>query len=180
MASKKVILLTGEIGSGKTTVLANWSKNRKDVGGILTPISNTERVFYDIKERNIFNMMADGNEEKVLQVGKYLFSQENFKKASKAIQNSLQNPANNFTVIDEVGPLELKAKQGFWEILNYSISNEFSGALIVVIRKSLLNEAQLFFNSNNFLASITNSGSFECEAKSIHEQLLGGRDEIVY
>ena len=137
-----IFILTGEVHSGKTTALLQWSQKRKDVFGILTPVINGERVFMNAHTGEIFPMEANGNEE-VLAVGKYRFSAKAFQKASTVISSSLANQA--WIILDEIGPLELRG-DGFYEVLGaMASSTTHQQKLVVVVRQSIMEEVKALF-----------------------------------
>lgn len=139
MKAGNIFIISGEINSGKTTKLANWLKHRTDVGGILTPKINGERVFQDSAIGQTWPMEATENEEQLL-VGRYRFSADGFQKALSVLESALMNPAIRFLVVDEIGPLELR-NEGFAAFLRKALSsleNDPEKNLILVIRNSLV------------------------------------------
>jgi nucleoside-triphosphatase len=142
--SKKALIVSGPINSGKTTRLMEWCKNRNDVYGILTPKINGKRVFVDVASGEQFEMEAQENEENVLSIGKYIFSVAGFERAKEIVRNASVKK-NAFLIIDEVGPLELKG-EGFSEELKEMLnSKENSLQVIIVVRESLVNEVVSYF-----------------------------------
>lgn len=77
----KIVVLTGEIQSGKTTLLQSFCEKYSNTGGLLTPVVNGKRVFYNIRTNEVFTMEAKGEEEHLC-VGKYIFSAAAFKEAA--------------------------------------------------------------------------------------------------
>ncbi len=139
MKAGKIFILSREINSGKTTRLAKWLENRTDVGGILTPKINGERVFQDAASGMNWHMEATENEEQLL-VGRYRFSAAGFQKALSVLESALKNPAIHFLIVDEIGPLELR-NEGFAAFLQTALSfveNPPEKNLILVIRNSLV------------------------------------------
>jgi len=139
MKAGNIFILSGEINSGKTTRLANWLKNRSDVGGILTPKINSERVFQVAASGQTWPMEATENEEQLL-VGQYHFSAAGFQKALSVLEAALINPDIHFLIIDEIGPLELR-NEGFAAFLKTAlifIETHPEKNLILVIRNSLV------------------------------------------
>jgi nucleoside-triphosphatase THEP1 len=168
MENRKIILLADEIGSGKTTLLTDWIKERKDVGGILTPIINGERVFLSVAQKNTFRMLAHENEGSVLRVGKYSFSELGFQKANKEIKKSLQVKSSTYTIIDEIGPLELEKKQGFWPIWHYMLTEASFNYVIIVTRASLKNKIEELLNEHKLLVYNANKQSFLATVKNMN------------
>jgi nucleoside-triphosphatase THEP1 len=138
--SNKIIILTGDIQTGKTTLLQQFCKGRNDAAGILTPIVNGKRVFYDIAGDSFFNMEADANEE-TLAVGKYLFSKCAFEQAGNIMLDASKIQILNYLIIDEIGPLEIKHRQGFYQSLQQILSSPYNYTLIAVVRQSLVDNA---------------------------------------
>ncbi len=141
---KKAFLLTGPINSGKTTRLTEWSKNRNDVYGILTPKINGKRVFMDVATGEQFEMEAQENEENVLNIGKYIFSVAGFDRAKNIVRNAT-NRKNAWLIIDEVGPMELKGEGFSVELQELLESKEDSLRLIIVVREGLVEEVVSHF-----------------------------------
>ena len=138
--SNKVIILTGDIQTGKTTLLQNFCNKNNFAAGILTPIVNSKRMFYNITDQSISVMEATAAEEKLL-IGKYEFSAAAFAKANELLLNESKRKDIKYLIIDEVGPLEIKFRKGFYSTLVQILSGKFSFTLILVIRQSLLKEA---------------------------------------
>jgi nucleoside-triphosphatase THEP1 len=127
--NKNIFILTGPIGSGKTTALINWSANRSDVYGILTPVKNGKRYFRDIHGGEEFPMEAAYEETRRLEIGKYVFSEEMFEKAIEIIRKGSKK--GGWLVIDEIGPMEMKGI-GFAGILREILITRKCRLLIVV------------------------------------------------
>jgi nucleoside-triphosphatase THEP1 len=134
--NNKVIILTGEIQTGKTTLLQQFCIGRNDVAGILTPIVNGKRVFYNIAGNSFFNMEAGANEATVA-VGKYLFSASSFINSSSILLKASKSAEYNYLIIDEIGPLEIKQQLGFYPAVKQILSSSYNYTLILVVRQSL-------------------------------------------
>ena len=74
---KDLIIITGEIGSGKTTALLNWAEERKDACGVLQPVINGKRRLLFLDGMREYNFEAETGDQEVLQVGNYKFSKRN-------------------------------------------------------------------------------------------------------
>jgi nucleoside-triphosphatase THEP1 len=146
--SNKIIILTSGIKTGKTTLLQQFCKGNNDVAGILTPIINAKRVFYDIASDVFFYMEAQPNEEPLI-VGKYLFSKTAFVKAGMILLNADKNNGPKYLIIDEIGPLEIRLQEGFFNCLNKILGSPFNYTLILVVRKILVDEMIATFNLHN-------------------------------
>jgi nucleoside-triphosphatase THEP1 len=126
-------ILSGPVGSGKTTKLVEWSSARKDVAGILTPVKEKKRVFTDVQSGEQWKMEALKDEQDPIHIGKYRFSRESFDRASTLLRSLIHTPG--WLVIDEIGPLELKG-EGFGFVLQ-DILKERKGKLLLVVREGL-------------------------------------------
>ena len=130
-----IFIVTGDVHSGKTGKLLNWSGERSDVHGILTPVLEGTRYFLDIHSREQFRMEADDKEE-ALVVGRYRFSRNSFNKATRLLENSIDK--NGWLVVDEIGPLELRG-EGFSDFLK-TIVRERKERTLLVVRKALIDD----------------------------------------
>jgi nucleoside-triphosphatase len=145
--SNKIIILTGEIQTGKTTLLQQFCKGRNDVAGILTPLVNGKRVFYNIAANSFFNMEAAANETTVA-VGKYLFSASSFINASSILLRANKSTDCSYLIIDEIGPLETKQQLGFYAAVKQILSSSYKYTLILVVRQPLADAVIEIFNLN--------------------------------
>lgn len=151
-SSRQIIyVLTAPIQSGKTTALINWSANRNDVFGILTPIVNGKRVFMNAHTKEQFPMEATEDETDILVVGRYTFSKANFEKAIQVIHDAIQK--DGWLIIDEVGPLELMG-EGFYKIISevLTLSNK---KIAFVVREKLIDQVTNKFLINKNFKKIT-------------------------
>jgi nucleoside-triphosphatase THEP1 len=139
--SSTFLILTGPIGSGKTTSLLNWAATRNDVYGILTPVINGKRVFMDAYTKEQFPMEADNKETEIIKVGRFVFSRKEFARAVKVIEQATDKPG--WLIIDEIGPLELKG-QGFCKVLKKALKKR-DRQVILVVRKGLAEEVKSTF-----------------------------------
>jgi nucleoside-triphosphatase THEP1 len=146
--SHKIIILSAGIQTGKTTLLQQLCKQQNNIGGILTPVVEGERKFYDILQKLFFAMEASADKEK-LAIGKYLFSSAAFSKANNLLLEATQKPGMEYIVIDEIGPLEIKWQQGFYQSLKKITARKVGFTLILVIRSSWVEQAMQTFNLQN-------------------------------
>jgi nucleoside-triphosphatase THEP1 len=160
MADKKIILLTGEIQTGKTTTLANWVKTRNDVAGILTPVINGRRRFYEISNNVDYAMEAENGEAGILQVGRFLFSEAGFKRAVDYLLSKLPQPQWQYLIVDEIGPLEIRLQKGFWPLLNMLFTNNYVATPVLVVRKSLYTEVSELFASHGYNVQVVDINYF--------------------
>jgi nucleoside-triphosphatase THEP1 len=145
--SNKIIIVTGDIQTGKTTLLQQFCLQQNNIAGILTPIVNGKRMFYNIVEKELFEMEAHGGEEQ-LAIGKYLFSVAAFTKANTILSDASKSIECKYLIIDEIGPLEVKKQQGLYESFKEILSSTLNCTLIVVVRQALVNEVIAVFDLN--------------------------------
>jgi nucleoside-triphosphatase THEP1 len=151
--SHKIIILTGGIQTGKTTFLQQFCAQRNNVAGILTPIVNGKRMFYNIEGKYFFEMEADGEEEKLV-IGKYLFSAAAFAKANNILLHADKDNSIDYLIIDEIGPLEIKQQKGLHDALLKILSSAFNYTLITVVRQSLVEDVIAAFNLSKYNTEI--------------------------
>ncbi len=136
----KIIILAGEICSGKTSFLLQFCRQQTGSAGVLTPIVEGKRVFYDIRNAAFFKMQSEADEQSLL-IGKYSFSAAAFAKANSILLSEGSASEVKYLVIDEIGPLEINLKQGFYDSLTTLLSGQFSYTLVLVVRNSFLEKA---------------------------------------
>ena len=147
-----IYILTGPVQSGKTTALINWSANRKDVYGILTPLAGEKRIFLDAQNREQFPMEAEAGEAEVLSVGRFRFSKNNFEKAIQTVLDAARS--EGWLVIDEIGPLELRG-EGFHDVLK-EVLVQRKNKLLLVVREGLVEKVKEHFV---FIADVILAGN---------------------
>lgn len=137
---KKLLIYTGPVISGKSTRLLSFVQNRKDVGGILSPLIDGKKYLYDISSGKKKLLEADSkeNEVNILTVGRYKFQKKVFEWAKEVLlKASVENYA--YLIIDEIGPLEFEGK-GLAPVANEIISKNISylPRILVVVRETLM------------------------------------------
>jgi len=147
-----VIIFSGPICSGKTTNLQKWAEKEDSVGGILMPVKSGKRCFYSVASRETYQ--AEINPDKyngnIVNIGKYLFSEEEFKRANREITKSFGEYKN--IIIDEIGPLELLGN-GFCASLEYILKNKETldkTNLILVVREGMTDKVANYFNLTDY------------------------------
>ena len=139
----RLYILTGNVHTGKTTVLRSVCRVLKDKGirlnGILSLslYSGSEVKGYDgfdLAAESLFPLARTRTDAGQLHVGRFHFFPEGHKKACQAI---LRSDRFDLTVVDEMGPLELRQK-GYWHAVMQLLRRGRS--LLLVIRKPLLPE----------------------------------------
>jgi len=137
--SANFIILTGDIQTGKTTWLQKWTGTKEKIVGILSPVINGKRNFYDIEQKIFLPMDAAVDEQEVLTIGKYLFSGKAFDTVSNQLLSCSAKTDWEYLVIDEIGPLELIHKKGLYEPLVTLIRNtQRNCTIIIVVRTQML------------------------------------------
>lgn len=146
MTQNKIHIFSQPIRTGKTTLLLNWVKGQKSIGGILMPDIEGKRKIYDI-HRGIYHDMEldeDNNDLFVIQVGKFKFSGEVFELSKEVLRREMDF-SPEWLVVDEVGKLEIEHNSGFEPMIStlieYYKRDDTKGNLLLVIRDSLLAKA---------------------------------------
>lgn len=147
-------LVVGESGSGKTTfcqqVIALARRQGSAVGGLLCParFENGVKVSFDVRDlssgaqrrlgwhRDITPQPADATPP--IAIGEWLLDGEALQWGNQVLRSSL---SCDLLVIDELGPLELLAGQGWQAALEVLDSGRYRLAL-VTMRLSLRNLAR--------------------------------------
>lgn len=105
--------MTGPVHSGKTTRIAEWIKNKKNTGGILSPVCNGKRYLMSIsgKEKKLLEAdMGKTDRNDVITAGKYFFLKNVFKWGNEELIKQYKSNCEWF-VIDEIGVLELESRK---------------------------------------------------------------------
>jgi len=149
----EIYLLTGPINSGKTTRLTAWCASEKGVAGLLSPKLETGRSFQNIRTGETRKMEATPEEKAVQEVGRFRFSTAVFEWANQVLLTEAQNPATQWLVIDEIGPLELRG-EGLEPALQYlfaaeSISNP-DLKVVLVVRETLVEQVKAHYNLTRY------------------------------
>lgn len=140
------MILTADKQAGKTTFLTLWSKGRKDVDGVLTPVFDGQRHFYNIINGDDFAMEASEDED-FFEIGNYRFSVKAFAKASTLLLQKSNNPLVKTLIIDEIGPLEIDQKKGLYDVFCQLLKAQNYQALLIVVRPSLIDKVTAMLKS---------------------------------
>jgi nucleoside-triphosphatase THEP1 len=144
------IVVTGEVGSGKTTMLyalcSRLDSAGYSIGGMIQVLplpheQQSDKVLSDQGTGEIKLLMSMVPNTGWPRYGKYYYDPEAFEWASQRIAQFM--PTSDYIIIDEIGPIELSGG-GLYEIYR-SLLQSFSGTVITVIRKSLLEEVLEYF-----------------------------------
>jgi molybdenum cofactor guanylyltransferase len=136
---KRIHILTGKTGSGKTTGLREWVNKYKHyvpVSGLLSPVINGKRFFEDVSSGELFPMESADTD--AVKVGRYSFSPDAFNKAGSILNKSLTGK-DQWVIVDEFGKLELENK-GLDPFISPLIKSQDDTNLLLVIRESLVND----------------------------------------
>ena len=162
---RKVHILTGEAGEGKTTFLVKLIDTLQEkgvtAGGILAPriLQGTTTTGYDVLDigsglRAPFLRLTNAE---ITGVERFTQIEEGYKAGLKALDPD-NNKVSNVIVIDEAGPLEMRG--GGWagrisELLNF---NEWQ--IILVVRRSLVDEVIRKFGIKDPVVYGTGTGDY--------------------
>jgi nucleoside-triphosphatase THEP1 len=142
--NSNIYVLSRPIRSGKTTQLQEWLKTQADAAGILTPDIGGKRMIYDIARNKFHSFEVDQTYgADVIMVGKFLFAKTAFTQAQEIIEKAMAGQYD-WTIIDEVGKLEVEQGEGFEPAilrLVRAFQSGKKGKLLLVIRDSLLVKA---------------------------------------
>lgn len=147
----KIWLLTGEKQIGKTTFLRKWVAARNEVIGLLSPVVEGRRFFYNIKTKKYVKMEIEDNNlpSEVLHVGRFQFSLLVFEQATNQLMQEIEHNATaKYLVIDEIGILEIEQKKGFYNLLIYLLTNSLHFDIVLVVRNSLLTALQMLIQNH--------------------------------
>jgi molybdenum cofactor guanylyltransferase len=136
---KKIYLLSGNTGSGKTTKLREWVNKYKghiSVSGLTAPVINGKRFFEDIGTGETFLLETSDTADSVT-VGRYTLSKRSFEKAREILTRKV--PGNGWLIIDEFGKLELK-DEGLNPVISGIMNSAENLNLLIVIRESLIED----------------------------------------
>lgn len=142
--NRNICILSRPVSSGKTSQLQEWLRTQPRVAGILTPDVGGRRMIYNIAANRFHPFEADASYgADVVAIGKFLFAKTAFALAKEILEQSLFD-SYDWTVIDEVGKLEVEQGEGFEPVvlrLVKAFQTGKSGNLLLVVRDSLLEKA---------------------------------------
>ena len=139
-------IYTGRVHTGKTTALRKWCKERKDVGGFLTPDIEGLRMFQDIKSNEILSFQLNNTEPgQTIEVGTYIFKKSIFQYGNEIIEEQIQNSSIDYIIIDELGKLEMKG-EGFSKAASLISANYMKKNFIIVVRDFLVHSVAQKYN----------------------------------
>lgn len=151
----KIYILTGDINSGKSSVLAKWVDEYREegrlIGGVLAPAHwfKGEKVYYDAIDietgkRHIFASTKPISEAETFE--RFWVSKKGKQMAERAITKIKDN--YDVGIVDEIGPMELEGKgliRAFKIVLSHPPQK-----LIIAVRESLVDDVVRTFGLNRF------------------------------
>lgn len=173
----EIVLVTGEIQSGKTSLCLNLYKEARaegySVAGLISPaiFEKGEKVAINVLDlkSGIQKRLAERNagQPSALKTQHWSFFQEIIKWGNDKLKRAV--PCD-LLVIDELGPLEFHRNQG-WVNGFSSLESGAYQAAVVVIRPSLISEAVLRWDSARVF-DLSDPGMGTVTGKELFEALL--------
>jgi nucleoside-triphosphatase THEP1 len=154
-----ITIVTGEIDSGKTRYLKEYYDQAQQGDGIISlkHFYNEQCIGYDVLhlktgEQQAFirlknQLPVDWKEQH--DIGRFSFSEQGFIFAEKVLNSIECGPV----YIDEIGPLEIWYKKGFYNKLKELIKKDMD--LFLTLRPTLINEFYDEFNISGKTEIIT-------------------------
>lgn len=180
-STRKLILVSGKIGSGKTTFVkaltAQLYSLGYDIAGILSTGNETkesQRTGYflsDIITGEKRLLCHQESNDQGITTGKYHFVNDSIKWGN-AILGEAINHNKQIIVLDEVGPLELIQNKG-WRPSLEKLLKDFHGVIILVIRENMVNEFRMQFNVTPEILMTTKSDDSNSGIEKILRVLHG-------
>lgn len=146
---RQVTLLTGERGAGKSTVCLRVAEMARAAG---LPVAGVASAYADLQRGRLEAVDLSTSQRWPLAsaveslggpaIGRFSFSPAGLARALDALQRAAGLDVA-LLVVDEVGPLELGRREGFYPLLE-RLRRLDSPDLLVVVRPSLLGELRAF------------------------------------
>ena len=134
----RTIILSGDIRSGKTTALQEFSDHHECSGALMPDIDGRRHFHLLGAEPKLLPAQATEDEkEDCIEVGRFRFYRSAFEMANNSIVNAVDQKAS-WIIIDEIGKLELKG-EGLMRGFDYAMQNkDEESILLITVRSSLL------------------------------------------
>ncbi len=157
-----IFFLTGEVNSGKTSLLTKWVdaylREGRRIGGVLAPANWREgkKISYDIIdiEKEEPHLLASVEPlPDAERFGRFWFSRNGLALAESALMHL--DAGFDIGVVDEVGPLELEGRglaNGLRAVLTHPPTK-----VILVVRNSLIGDVARTFRLRNYQVLTINS-----------------------
>jgi len=149
MRTEELVILTGEVDSGKTSWCLSFSKANRGYDGVLLRkvYKAGRRIGYDALRICSGQTMPfsrlKGSEppgwHPAESIGPFSVSQEGESAARRWLLEALDSPARGL-IVDELGPLELRGG-GLAEAVHVVLQDRSSRGLILVVRRRCLAQA---------------------------------------
>ncbi len=136
---RRIVILTGEKRTGKTTVLTGWMDNNSTTGGILTPDKSGKRVIVHYPGKKIFPLQTDRAGSETVHVGRFYFFKKSFELANNLLLEDINSPDLSWVVFDEIGLLELNEK-GLYPSFIRALQQTHTSNILLVVREGLVRE----------------------------------------
>lgn len=131
-----LLLLTGEVHTGKSGRLAQWAMERT-ADGFVTPTTDGKKQLLALQENRIYPFETREAGEASVSVGRYHLLRSAFDKGTELARAAIQKKSPLF-IFDEWGKLE-KDRQGFHPAF-ILLLQAFGGDILVVVRNSLVDD----------------------------------------
>jgi nucleoside-triphosphatase THEP1 len=171
-SAKKIFIITGSIGEGKTTYVKKlieiFRKYNIKCGGILSErvLTNSQTTGYDLvnietgeKETFLRQYEECGSER----IGRFTICPKGLA-LGNAILNSLILSENTFVIIDEIGLLEIRNK-GWFDCLNDLVENS-GNHILLIVRDTYIHEVKNKWNLKE--AIIFNINEIDYQNAGLH------------
>lgn len=130
----RLLLLTGEVHTGKSERLLHWARERR-AAGFVTPTVDGKKQLLALDENRFYPFEVNEPGEGTVSVGRYHLLISAFDKGAELARLAIQNKSPLF-IFDEWGKLE-RDQQGFHPAFDI-LMKAFDGEIVVVIRNSLV------------------------------------------
>jgi nucleoside-triphosphatase THEP1 len=177
MPESRILIVTGEIGSGKSTFCMLVIDQARQAGlrvtGLLSPavFEEDEKTGIQVVDlgRGASRRLAwlRSGQARAVETKRWSFDPEAVAWGGRVLSRAVPT---ELLVIDELGPLEFERGEGWMEGLRVLDEGEYRAAL-VVIRPSLVSEAQSRWPGAEVL-SVVPGDDLESKARSAWERLF--------
>jgi len=149
---RRIYVLTGDVNSGKSTVLRSWinqwNLDKVAICGIFTEalIKNGHKIGYDlidVKTKKNYPLIRSSKFRNNWSVGRYHFDRDGFTQLEESVINT---SVGELLILDELGPLELEHNKGLFELFRFFLLKS-SIHLLLVVRDSQLRKLLNTINS---------------------------------